>query len=54
MKQVKQYIYIYIYIYVYIYIKQVKQEKRLATNKDDYKMRCILEALQGQKYKSKK
>ena len=42
------------YIYIYIYIKQVKQESRLTPSKDDHKMRCILEALQVQIYKSKK
>ena len=36
------------------YIKQVKQESRLTPSKDDHKMRCILEALQVQKYKCKK
>ena len=40
--------------YIYIYIKQVKQESRLTPSKDDHKMRCILEALQVQIYKSKK
>ena len=39
---------------MYIYIKQVKQESRLNPSKDDYKMRCILEALQVQIYKSKR
>ena len=36
------------------HIKQVKQESRLTPSKDDHKMQCILEALQAQKYKSKK
>ena len=58
---VYKYIYIYIYllyiiyiIYINIYVKQVKQESRLTPSKDDYKMQCILEALQVQIYKSKK
>ena len=36
------------------YVKQVKQESRLTPSKDDHKMKCILEALQVQIYKSKK
>ena len=48
------YIYKYMYKYVYIYIKQVKQESHLTPSKDDHKTRCILEALEVQKYKSKK
>ena len=40
--------YTYLYMYIYIYIKQVKQESRLTPNKDDHKMRSILEALQVQ------
>ena len=35
-------------------MKQVKQESRLTPFKDDHKMRCTLEALQAQIYKSKK
>ena len=38
----------------YIYIIQVKQERPLTPSKDDHKMRCILEALQVQIYKSKR
>ena len=41
-------------LYIYIYKKQVKQESRLTPSKGDHKMRCILEALQVYKYKSKK
>ena len=37
-----------------MYLKQVKQESRLTTSKDDHKMRYILEALQVQIYKSKR
>ena len=36
------------------YIKQVKQESLLTPSKDDHKIRCILEALQVQIYKSKR
>ena len=36
------------------YIKQVKQESRLTSSKNDPKMQCILAALQVQIYKSKK
>ena len=43
----------YIYNIYNIYMKQVKQESRLTPGKDDHKMRCILQALQVQIYKSK-
>ena len=42
------YVYVCIYVYIYIYIYIYK------ASKDDHKMRCILEALEVQKYQSKK